>query len=128
AVKLNLAGRLGLAAPAQSRHSERDGIASLASVLSLVTGSLGKLGADIALAAQTEVGEVGLATGGKSSSMQHKVNPILAELLIALARYNATLLSGMHQSLVHENERSGAAWMVEWMIVPQMAVITGRSL
>ena len=60
--------------------------------------------------------------------MGHKVNPVGAEILVTLARFNATLLSGMHQSLVHENERSGAAWTLEWMLLPQMAVATGAAL
>ncbi|HTV68528.1 MAG TPA: 3-carboxy-cis,cis-muconate cycloisomerase [Rhizobiaceae bacterium] len=128
AVSENLARRLKLRAPDRARHSERDGIAVVASVLSTVTGSLGKMGADIALAVQTEVGEIKLATGGGSSAMPHKVNPVGAEILVTLARFNATLLSGMHHSLVHENERSGAAWSLEWMLLPQMAVATGASL
>jgi 3-carboxy-cis,cis-muconate cycloisomerase len=60
--------------------------------------------------------------------MPHKQNPVLAELLVTLARFNATQLSGMHQSLIHEQERSGAAWALEWMILPQMVMATGRSL
>lgn len=117
---------LGLSAP--TRHSERDGTAELASVLSLIAGSLGKMGADIALAAQFEVGEVRLASGGSSSSMPHKVNPVGAEMLVTLARFNATLLGGMHHALVHENERSGSAWTLEWMLLPQMMVAAGASL
>ena len=123
-----LAARLGLARVARPRHSERDGIVAFASWLSLVTGSLGKLGQDIALLAQSEVGEVRLSSGGGSSAMPHKVNPVGAETLVALARFNATLVAGMHQSLVHENERSGAAWTLEWMLLPQMAVATGAAL
>jgi 3-carboxy-cis,cis-muconate cycloisomerase len=53
---------------------------------------------------------------------------VLAELLVTLARFNAVQVSGMHQSLVHEQERSGAAWTLEWMILPQMAMATGRAL
>jgi 3-carboxy-cis,cis-muconate cycloisomerase len=34
----------------------------------------------------------------------------------------------MHQALVHENERSGAAWTLEWMLLPQMALATGAAL
>ena len=60
--------------------------------------------------------------------MPHKQNPVGAEVLVTLARFNATLLAGMHQSLVHENERSGAAWTLEWMLLPQMAVATGAAL
>lgn len=128
AVAKRMAERLGLGVSNGVRHSERDGIAVLAGWLSLVTGSLGKMGADIALAAQQEVGEIVLASGGGSSSMAHKVNPVGAEVLVALARFNATLVSGVHQALVHENERSGAAWTLEWMIVPQMLVATAAAL
>ena len=49
--------------------------------------------------------------------MLHKSNPVLAELLVTLARFNATQVSILHHSLVHEQERSGAAWMLEWMVL-----------
>jgi len=124
----NVAVWLGLRALPRARHSERDGFAELASFLSLLTGSLGKMGQDIALMAQSEVGEIRLASGGGSSAMPHKANPVGAEVLVALARFNATLVSGMHHALVHENERSGAAWTLEWMLLPQMTVATGAAL
>jgi 3-carboxy-cis,cis-muconate cycloisomerase len=127
-VAARMAKRLGLGLVPRARHSERDGQAELAGWLSLVTGSLGKMGVDIALAAQSEIGEIRLKSGGGSSAMPHKVNPIGAEVLVTLARFNATLVSGMHQALVHENERSGAAWTLEWMLLPQMAVATGAAL
>ncbi len=46
----------------------------------------------------------------------------------ALARYNATQISGMHQALIHEQERSGAAWTLEWMILPSMVTTTVTAL
>jgi 3-carboxy-cis,cis-muconate cycloisomerase len=78
--------------------------------------------------AQQGIDEVTLTGGGGSSAMPHKQNPILAELLVTLARFNATQVAGMHHALVHEQERSGAAWALEWMILPQMAQATARSL
>ncbi|MGN6464125.1 MAG: 3-carboxy-cis,cis-muconate cycloisomerase [Rhizobiaceae bacterium] len=123
-----MAARLGLGVATRARHSERDRQAELADWLSLVAGGLGKMGQDIALAAQSEVGEVKLQGGGGSSAMPHKANPVGAEMLVTLARFNATLVSGMHQALVHENERSGAAWTLEWMLLPQMALATGAAL
>jgi 3-carboxy-cis,cis-muconate cycloisomerase len=60
--------------------------------------------------------------------MPHKANPVLAETLVALARFNATQLSGMHHALVHEQERSGTAWTLEWMILPSMVVAAGAAL
>jgi 3-carboxy-cis,cis-muconate cycloisomerase len=117
---------LELGAPDAAWHSARDSIAELAGWLSLVTGSLGKIGQDVALLAQ--MGDVTMAGGGKSSAMPHKNNPVAAEVLVALARFNATQLSGMHHALVHEQERSGAAWTLEWMLLPQMVVATGAAL
>lgn len=128
AVARRVAHALGLRSPNGPRHSERDGSVRLASWLSLVAGALGKMGQDIALMAQNEMGEVRLAAGGGSSAMPHKVNPVGAEVLVTLARFNATLVSGMHQSLVHENERSGAAWTLEWLLLPQMVVASAASL
>ena len=78
--------------------------------------------------AQTGIDEIALASRGTSSAMPHKLNPIKAELLVTLARFNAVQVAGMHQALIHEQERSGAAWMLEWMLIPQMACATGRSL
>lgn len=47
---------------------------------------------------------------------------------MALARFNATLLSGIHNGLVHEQERSGAAWTLEWLLLPQMVCATATAL
>ncbi len=128
AVTNRMADALGLQPCPAVRHTERDGLAELASWLSLVTGSLGKAGADIALFAQQEMDEIELSRGGGSSAMPHKVNPVGAEMLVAFARFNATLVGGVHQSIVHENERSGSAWALEWMILPQMMIATGAAL
>jgi 3-carboxy-cis,cis-muconate cycloisomerase len=125
AVRAALAAQLGLA-DAPQWHTQRDRVAELANWLSFLTGTLGKFGQDIALLAQTG-DEIELAGGGSSSVMAHKCNPVAAEALVTLARYNAVVLSGMHHALVHEQERSGAAWMLEWMILPQMLMAAGAS-
>lgn len=122
-----LAGLLGLKTPRRNWHTNRSAIAGYANWLSLVTGSLGKIGQDIALMAQNGIDEVALSGTGRSSAMPHKQNPVQAESLITLARFNAVLLSGMHQAMVHEQERSGAAWALEWMLLPQMCVATAAA-
>ncbi len=128
AVRSDMARRLGLSDIPHVRHSERDGMANLASWLSVTTGALGKLGQDVALLAQSEVREIQLSSGGGSSAMPHKVNPIGAEMLVTLARFNASQVSAMHHALVHENERSGTAWTLEQMVLPQMIAATGAAL
>ncbi|KQY13904.1 3-carboxy-cis,cis-muconate cycloisomerase [Rhizobium sp. Root482] len=126
AVRARLAAELSLADRPQW-HSQRDGIAEFAGLLSLITGNLGKLGQDVALMAQ-EGTEIALVGGGTSSAMAHKQNPVAAETLVTLARFNAVQLSAMHHALVHEQERSGSAWTLEWMVLPQMTVATGAAL
>ena len=125
-VRAGLADRLSLMDEPQWQ-SQRGRLAEFAGSLSLMTGSLGKMGQDLALLAQMG-NEVVLAGGGGSSAMPHKRNPVGAELLVTLARFNAVQLSGMHHALVHEQERSGAAWMLEWMLLPSMVAATGRAL
>ncbi|MDX8479604.1 3-carboxy-cis,cis-muconate cycloisomerase [Mesorhizobium sp. VK24D] len=126
AVRAALAAKLGLG-DAPQWHSQRDAFAEFAGWLSLVAGSLGKLGQDVALMAQAGT-DIKLSSGGGSSAMPHKQNPVRAEALVALARFNATQLSGMQQALVHEQERSGAAWALEWLIMPQMVVAAAAAL
>lgn len=127
AVRRKLAHLLGLHA-AEAWHSERDRLARLAGWLSLLTGSLGKMGQDVALMAQNGIDEIELSDTGGSSAMAHKRNPVKAEALITLARFNAAQLSAMHQALIHEQERSGAAWALEWAVLPQMAMAASAAL
>ncbi|MFT3690999.1 3-carboxy-cis,cis-muconate cycloisomerase [Paenirhodobacter sp.] len=124
----DVAAALGLGAPPRAWHAMRDGVAEFAGFLSLVSGTLGKIGQDIALMAQQGISEIALSGGGGSSAMPHKQNPVGAELLVTLARFNAVQLSAVHLALVHEQERSGTAWALEWMVLPQMAQATGRAL
>ncbi len=127
AVADGLATRLGLH-PAPCWHTARDGIAEFGFWLALVAGSLGKIGQDIALLSQNEIGAVRLSGGGRSSAMAHKSNPVAAEALVALARFAAGQAGTLAQALVHENERSGAAWTLEWMLLPGLCIATGAAL
>lgn len=124
----HMASELELMAPTLCWHSVRDGVVEFGNVLSMITGSLGKIGQDIALMAQQGIDEITLAGGGGSSAMPHKKNPVLAELLVTLARYNAGQVAILHNALVHEQERSGSAWMLEWLTLPQMTITTGAAL
>ena len=127
AVARLLAQKLDLGV-APAWHSTRDPIVAFGGLLALISGSLGKIGADVALLAQSEVGAIRLSGGGGSSAMAHKSNPVRAEVLVSLARFNAGLSGTLQQAMVHENERSGAAWTLEWLVLPQMLVTAGASL
>lgn len=129
-VMLALADELDLGQPVAPWHTQRDGLGECAGWLSLVTGALGKIGQDIVLMAQSEVGELvegGEGRGG-SSTLPQKANPVAGEVLVTVARINAGLLANMHQALIQEHERGGAGWLSEWLTLPRMAALTGCAL
>lgn len=123
-----MAAELGLIPAAGAWHTERAPLAELAGWLSMVSGALGKMGHDLCLMAQQGVDAATMAGAGTSSAMSHKANPVRAEILVTLARYNAVLLPGMHLALDHEQERSGIAWTLEWLVLPRMLEVTGAGL
>jgi 3-carboxy-cis,cis-muconate cycloisomerase len=115
--------------PAKQWHTQRDNLCEFTNWLAMLTGVLGKMGADILVLSQTEINELQESeAGGKSSAMPHKNNPVLSEALVALARLNATLQSQQLQSMVHVNERDATAWILEWNAIPQMIINTGTAL
>jgi 3-carboxy-cis,cis-muconate cycloisomerase len=125
-VRAELARGLGLNDPGSSWHSTRDGLVTFTNWAAALTGSLGKMGEDLLLLTRT--GEVHLSGGGASSTMPQKQNPVTPSLLVALGRQMVGLAANMQAALPHRDQRDGAAWMVEWMTLPQMCMITGRAL
>jgi len=109
-------------------HSDRAPMVEAGHWLVLVSGSLGKLGQDVALMAQQGVDDIALSGGGGSSAMAHKRNPVRAETLVTLARFVSAQHGALTQAMVHEQERSGTAWALEWMTLPAMAEATGAAL
>jgi 3-carboxy-cis,cis-muconate cycloisomerase len=127
-VARQLAAELDLEMPATPWHSQRDGVAEFAGWLSMLTGSLGKIGQDLLLMAQSEVAEVRFSSGGGSSTMPQKANPIGAEAMVTFARLNAGLLGIIHQAQIQEHERGGSGWMLEWTALPQMVMAAAGAL
>jgi 3-carboxy-cis,cis-muconate cycloisomerase len=126
-VEKALAAELKLGTTTAPWHTARDGIAELGGWLSLVAGSLGKIGEDVILLSQAEIGEVRPGTGGGSSTLPHKSNPVAAEVLVALAAYAADRVGSLHRSLVSAYERDGVAWTLEWLVLPDLLLATGAA-
>ncbi|MBH0236484.1 lyase family protein [Methylobrevis albus] len=129
AVRAALAADLGLADPGHSWHSDRSASGHLAAFAAGLAGSLGKLGEDVFLLCQSDVGEVSLGgAGGGSSTMPQKQNPVGPSALVALARHVVGLAGLVHGTALHRQQRDGAAWFGEWLALPQLCIATGRML
>ena len=127
-LRTKLAASLGLQDSRASWHSTRDGIAEFTGWVTLVAGSLGKMGEDLLLLTQSGINEVSLGRGGSSSTMPQKSNPVLPSLLVALARQTTALNGAIQGAVVHRQQRDGAAWFVEWMNIGQICMTAARAL
>ena len=97
-------------------HTARAPLVRLASSIAAAVGAAGKIGTDIALMMQPEIGEAAepAAPGrGGSSAMAHKRNPTLSiaarAAAIRMPGYIATLLAAQDQA----HERAAGAWQAE---------------
>ena len=118
------ARELGLAEPVVPWHARRAQLAAIGGALQQVASACAKIGLDVILLSQTEIGEVAEAPGGGSSTMPHKRNPVGATLARACARLvhaNAAVLTGGE----HEHERAAGAWQAEWTALSEALAHAG---
>lgn len=122
------AHRLGLVAPAVSWHTDRGRVAELASALGLVTGALGKLGQDVLLLAQAEIGELAEGRPGGSSAMPHKRNSARSVQLVACAHRAPGLIATIFAGLPQELQRAAGRWQAEWTTVADLLALTTAAI
>ena len=126
-----LARELDLRLPDAPWHTQRDRMAEVATVLGLLTGTLGKIARDIALHSQTDVGELAepVAQGrGGSSTMPHKRNPVGCAAALTAALRVPALVSTMLSGMVQEHERALGGWQAEWDTLPEIVSLCGGAL
>lgn len=126
-----LARELQLSLPEQPWHTQRDRLVEFAGWLGLIAGSLGKIGRDISLLMQTEVGEVfepAAAGKGGSSTMPHKRNPVGAAVMISASVRAPGLVATMFAAMPQEHERSLGLWHAEWETLPELCCLVSGSL
>jgi 3-carboxy-cis,cis-muconate cycloisomerase len=102
--------------------ADRQPLRRVAGELGELALALGKVGEDVILLTRSEVGELRLGEAGGSSTMPQKQNPVRAEAMVALARFAGGLAGQLDAAGLHREERDGAAWMGEWLVLPQMMV------
>ena len=89
-----LARELGLT-PAAPWHTNRRGIALLAAWLGQLSSALAKIAGDLVLLSRSEVAEVALSSGGGSSTMPQKSNPVGPETILALCDVARAAANGL---------------------------------
>ncbi|HEX2542773.1 MAG TPA: 3-carboxy-cis,cis-muconate cycloisomerase [Caldimonas sp.] len=131
AVARRIADRLGLAPAAGAWHTQRDAWVALACDVAVLCGSLGKIGHDLALLAQAEVGEMaepaGIGRGG-SSAMPNKRNPVAAMTAIAAAARTPHHAGALLAAMGQEHERSLGRWQAELAEWPSLFIATHGAL
>jgi len=127
AVTAAFARQLKLSVPEMPWHTHRDRIADVSAALGIVCGSLGKIGRDLTLLAQSEVAEATDGGGGGSSSMPHKQNPVRAVTATTAALRAPGLVATMLSAMPQEHERAAGGWQAEWLTLSELIVITRQS-
>jgi len=92
---------------------------------------LGKVGRDVTLMAQQEVGELregGDPDRGGSSAMAHKRNPVGAVSVLACAKRAPGLVATILACMEQEHERAAGAWQAEWPAVSEAFRLTAGAV
>ena len=130
-VAVILARHLDVPMPAHAWHAHRDRIATVATTLGVLVGTLGKIARDLALQSQTEIAELGEPAEpgrGTSSTMPHKRNPVAAAAVLAASVRVPGLVSALLTGMVQEHERGLGGWQAEWETVPEVVRLTAGAL
>ncbi len=123
--------KLGLGVPRICWHAARDRIAEIAMLLVQMAGTMGKIANEIYNLQRTELNELREPFHmGKvgSSTMPHKQNPAIVELVVGLAHLVRGTLTPLTDALFQEHERDARCWRIEWAALPEAIVYTGAIL
>lgn len=122
-----LALELGLA-DTPSWHTNRTPILLLAGWLQRICAGLSKMAGDLIVMGRSDIGELASGTGGGSSTMPQKSNPVQAETIQVLAQIANHAHGALGAATDPLEERDGTKWPLEWMMLPQMFLATGSAL
>jgi 3-carboxy-cis,cis-muconate cycloisomerase len=121
------AEQLGLAVPASCWHTNRSRVAELASALGLVVGAVGKIGGDVLLLAQHEIGELTEGRPGGSSAMPDKRNSARSVQILACAHRMPGLVGAVFGGLPQELQRAAGRWQAEWPAMGDLFAVAGAA-
>jgi len=120
--------RLGLA-PSIPWPTSRAAITRLADATVRCTDAWGRIANDVLTLSRPEIGELSEGTGGGSSTLPHKANPVLSTLVRRAALTTPQLAATLHLAAAEAaDERSAGPWHAEWATLRTLlrrAVVAG---
>jgi len=125
ALPARFAVEVGLQAPDAPWHTARRPVTELGDALAAAVAALGVFASDVALLARTEIGEASVASGGGSSAMPQKQNPVDAVLIRSAAMRAPGLAAQLHLAAgLAVDERPDGAWHAEWPALQDLMRLT----
>jgi 3-carboxy-cis,cis-muconate cycloisomerase len=112
---------LGLAASVPW-HTSRAVVTAAGDALVSCTDAYGRIATDVATLSRPEIGELAEGTGGGSSTMPQKQNPVLSVLIRRSALAGPPLASTLHLAAATTvDERPDGSWHAEWATLRDLA-------
>lgn len=109
-----LAHDLGLS-PAGPWHTTRRPVTRVGDALVACTDAWSRIANDVLTGSRPEVGELAEGSGGGSSTMPHKANPVLSVLVRRAALTTPQLAATLHVAAADQaDERAPGGWHAEW--------------
>ncbi len=122
-----LSEELDLPAPALPWPTDRQRVLGLAAALTAACGALGKIARDVTLLSQTEISELSEGSGGGSSAMPHKRNPVASVIILGCAKQAPALLATIAAAGEQELQRAAGAWHSEWQPFSHLLELSGSA-
>ena len=109
-------------APALPWHTTRSPLTRIGDALVTCCDAWGHIAADVTTGSRPEIGELAEGSGGGSSTMPHKNNPVRAVLIRRAALTAGPLGAILHAASAESvDERSDGAWHAEWATLRTLA-------
>jgi 3-carboxy-cis,cis-muconate cycloisomerase len=108
--------------PSPPWHTTRSVVTRVGDALATCCDAWGYLAADVATGSRPEIGELAESSGGGSSTMPHKNNPVRSVLIRRAAMTTGPLAATLHTAAAMSvDERSDGAWHTEWATMRTLA-------